>query len=130
MRIVNPLCTKTVNNPRILIFLSLFHLDWYHSIYLHKKKPVVKTKWVYWEWMATRRHTIFNQIKGTCDEMEMTKMMSFKYDWNNEIICQFYAILYFDTDGQKLIWMMDGQWYEITVCGFAQLLGLEHQLTM
>jgi hypothetical protein len=105
-------------------------LDWYHSIYLHKKKPVVKTKWVYWEWMTTRRHTIFNQIKGTCDEMDMTKMMSFKYDWNNEIICQFYAILYFDTDGQKLIWMMDGQWYEITVCGFAQLLGLEHQLTM
>jgi hypothetical protein len=25
-------------------------------------------------------------------------LMSFKYDWNKEIICQFYAILYFDAD--------------------------------
>jgi hypothetical protein len=27
-----------------------------------------------------KRHTIFNQIKTTCDEWEMTKMMRFKYD--------------------------------------------------
>jgi hypothetical protein len=62
------------------LFWSLFHYDWYHSIYLYKKKPVVETKWVNWDWMASRRHTIFNQIKTTCDKLEMTKMMSFKYD--------------------------------------------------
>jgi hypothetical protein len=60
----------------------------------------------------------------------MTKMMSFKYDWNKEIICQFYATLYFDADAQKLVWMTVGQQYEITVRGFADLLGLEHQLEM
>jgi hypothetical protein len=69
------------------------------------------------------RHTIFNQIKATCDELELTKIMSFKYD------CQFYSSFYFDTDAQKLMWMVDGQRYEITVRGFARLLGLEHQLT-
>jgi hypothetical protein len=53
-------------------------------------------KWVNWDWMTNKRHTIFNQIKATCDELEMTKMMSFKYDWNKEIICHFYATLYFD----------------------------------
>jgi hypothetical protein len=58
--------------------------------------------------MAARRHSVFNKIKATCDELEMTEMMSFKYDWNKEIICQFYATLYFDADGQMLLWMTDG----------------------
>jgi hypothetical protein len=79
-------------------FLSLFHLDWYQSINPHKKKPVVETQWVNWDWMASRRHTIFNQIKSTHDELELTKIMSFKYDWNKEIICQFYTTFYFDAD--------------------------------
>jgi hypothetical protein len=30
-------------------FWSLFHSDWYHSFYLHKKKPVVEIKWVNWD---------------------------------------------------------------------------------
>jgi hypothetical protein len=80
--------------------------------------------------MANKKHTIFNQIKATCDELEMTKMISFKYDWNKEITCQFYATLYFDAHAQKLVWMLAGQKYEITVRGFSRLLGLEHQLEM
>jgi hypothetical protein len=56
----------------------------------------------------------------------MTKMMSFKYDWNKEIICQFYDTLYFDADAQKLMWMSVGQKYDITIRGFACLLELEH----
>jgi hypothetical protein len=80
--------------------------------------------------MATRRHTIFNKIKATCDEREMIKMMSFKYNWNDEIIYHFYATLFFDADGQKLTWMTDEQQYEILVRPFAHLLGVEHQLTM
>jgi hypothetical protein len=80
-----------------------FHSDWYRSIHLHKKKPVVETQWVNWNWMTSRRHTIFNQIKATCDELELTKIMSFKYDWNKEIIYQFYATFYFDVDAHKLM---------------------------
>jgi hypothetical protein len=80
--------------------------------------------------MAARRHSVFNKIKATCGELEMTEMMCFKYDWNKEIIYQFYATLYFDADGQKLLWMTDGQWCVITIHEFARMLGLEHQLTM
>jgi hypothetical protein len=75
--------------------------------------------------MANKRHTIFNQIKATCDELEMTKMMSFNYDSNKEIIYQFYATLYFDAAAQKLLWMSARQKYDITIRGFAHLLGLE-----
>jgi hypothetical protein len=35
-----------------LRFWSHFHVDWYRSIYLYVKKPMVETKWVNWEWMA------------------------------------------------------------------------------
>jgi phage terminase large subunit len=63
---------------------------------------------VNWDWIATRRLSTFDKIKATCDELEMTKMMCFKYSWNREIICQFYSTLYFDADGQRLLWMTDG----------------------
>jgi hypothetical protein len=34
--------SKQSRDPR---FWSLFHSDWYHSIYLNKKKLVVETQW-------------------------------------------------------------------------------------
>jgi phage terminase large subunit len=80
--------------------------------------------------MAAKKNSIFNKIKATCDELEMMKMMSFKYDWNEEIIYQFYATFYFDATGQKMMWMIAGQQYDCTVHHFAQMLWLEHQLTM
>jgi hypothetical protein len=89
-------------------FWSLFHTDWYRSIYLHKKTPVVPTKEVNWDWRATKKNSIFNKIKATCDELEMTPMMSLKYDWNEELICQFYSTFCFDVAGQKLMWMTAG----------------------
>jgi coproporphyrinogen III oxidase len=61
-------------------FWSLFHSNWYHSIYLHKKTPVVPTKEVNWDWIAAKKNLTFNKIKATCDELEMTPLMSFKYD--------------------------------------------------
>jgi hypothetical protein len=96
-------------------FLSLFHSDWYCSIYLNKMRPMVETQWVNWDWMAARRHKTFDKIKATCDQLEMTKLMCFNYSWNKEIICQFYATLYFDADGQTLLRMTDGQRCVITI---------------
>jgi hypothetical protein len=75
--------SKQSRDPR---FWSLFHSDWYRSIYLHKLKPMVETHWVNWDWMATRRLSTFDKIKATYDELEMTKMMCLKYSWNREII--------------------------------------------
>jgi hypothetical protein len=67
------------NQSREPRFWSIFHSDWYRSIYLHKLKPVVESQWVNWDSMAARRHSTFDKIKVTCDELEMSKMMSFNY---------------------------------------------------
>jgi hypothetical protein len=80
--------------------------------------------------MAARRLSTSDKIKTTCEELEMTKMMCFKYSWNKEIICQFYSTLCFNADAQTLLWMTDGQRCAITIREFARMLGLEHQLTM
>jgi hypothetical protein len=58
--------------------------------------------------MAARKHSVFDKIKATYDELEMIEMMCFKYSWNKEIIYQFYATLYFDLDGYRLLWMTNG----------------------
>jgi hypothetical protein len=87
---------------------------------------MVPTKEVNWAWMATKKNSIFDKIKATCDDLEVTKMMSFKYDWNEEINCQFYATFYFDASRQKMMWMTAGQQYECMVHHFACMLGFEH----
>jgi hypothetical protein len=87
-------------------------------VYIPNRKPVVETKWVNWKWMATQRNPTFDLIKETFDQLEVSKMMSFKYDGNKEVICQFYSTLYFDVDGQRLLWMTDRKQYEITVLEF------------
>jgi hypothetical protein len=91
---------------------------------------VVEAKWVNWEWMKNKRNRYFDDIKVACDTLELTNMMCFKYDWNNEIIFLFYSTLFFDIDGQRMIWMTDKQKYEVITREFAILLGLEHHLEM
>jgi hypothetical protein len=41
-------------------FWPFFHTDWYRSVYDPKRKLMVETKWVNWEWMATRHNYYFN----------------------------------------------------------------------
>jgi hypothetical protein len=69
---------------------------------------MVPTMEVNWDWIAAKKNSIFNRIRATCDELEMTPMMSFKCDSNEELICLFYATFYFDAAGQKLMWMIAG----------------------
>jgi hypothetical protein len=99
-------------------------------VYLPKLKLVVEAKRVNWEWMKNKRNRYFGDIKEACDTLELNNRMSFKYEWNNEIICQFYSTLFFDRDEQKLIWMTDKWKYEVSTWEFAILLGLEHHLEM
>jgi hypothetical protein len=48
---------------------------------------VVETKWVNWEWMATRWNQYFNDIMEICDHLELIGMMCYKYDWSKEVLC-------------------------------------------
>jgi hypothetical protein len=55
------------------------------------------------------------------------RYFGFKKNWNNEVITQFHATVYFEENGdtRKLHWMTEGQWYEVSYAQFARLLGKE-----
>jgi hypothetical protein len=75
--------------------------------------------------MENKHDLIFNDVVATCRAKHMRDVMTFKKNWNNEVIAQFYATLYVEEHGDtsKLHWMTEGQWFEVSYAQFARLLG-------
>jgi hypothetical protein len=51
--------------------------------------------------------------------------MEQKYDWNDEVILQFYSTMYLDEKSIKLFWMTEGEIYSVSVVRFAAIIGLK-----
>jgi hypothetical protein len=64
---------------------------------------------------------MFNQVIAACESLHIKRIMGFHYDWNIEVIAQFYATLFFEEAGsvRAMHWMMEGEWYHITYDDFA-----------
>jgi hypothetical protein len=65
--------------------------------------------------------SIYNQVITACKSHHIKKLMSVHYDWNIEVIAQFYATLFIEeTENVRAMhWMMEGEWYHITFDEFA-----------
>ena len=65
------------------------------------------------------------QTAPTCERMHIKKLMAFKYDWNVEVVAQFYATLYIEEAGsvRQMHWMTQGRQYSILFSRFARLFG-------
>jgi hypothetical protein len=50
--------------------------------------------------------------------------MELKYDWNDEVILQFYSTLYFDKKSNKFFWMTEDEIYSVSLVRFVVILGL------
>jgi hypothetical protein len=46
--------------------------------------------------MTEQHDPIFNQVIAACESRHIKKLMDFHYDWNIEIITQFYATLFIE----------------------------------
>jgi hypothetical protein len=77
--------------------------------------------------MESKHDPIFDSVIIACKTKHLRDVLNFKKNWNNEVIAQFYAIVYFEEHGdtRKLHWMTEGQWYEVCYAQFARLLGFE-----
>jgi hypothetical protein len=75
---------------------TLFHQDWYHSVLYRKTKLVVPAQWVHIDYMKRRRDMHFNWILEACEFHGITQLLSFRHNWNQEVITEFYATLFFD----------------------------------
>jgi hypothetical protein len=82
---------------------------------------VSEAQWVDWSHMAEQQDPIFNQVITACESLHIKRIMEFHYDWNIEVIAQFYATLFFEEAGsvRAMYWMTEGEWYHITYDNFA-----------
>jgi hypothetical protein len=71
--------------------------------------------------MKGQQDPIYNQGIAACESHHIKKLMGLHYDWNIEIIAQFYATLYIkEAEGvRKMHWMTEGEWYNIGYGDFA-----------
>jgi hypothetical protein len=88
---------------------------------MEKRRIVLEAQWVDWHHMEEQQAPIYNQVIAACENHHIKKLMGVLYDWNIEIIAQFYATLFKEEaeDVRAMHWMTEGEWYHITFDEFA-----------
>lgn len=108
-------------------FWDHFQLDFYSSRVLgHKVKqpPVVRMQYIDWRHMNKSEDLVIKRVVTDCEKLGLDTLMKFKYDWNTEVICQFFATYYFDGANDTIHWLTEGVCYKIDFVSFARLLAL------
>jgi hypothetical protein len=80
-------------------FHTQFQQDLYETVIIVRRRIVSEAQWVDWSHMAEQQDPIFNQIIAACESLHIKRIMEFHYDWNIEVIAQFYATLFFEEAG-------------------------------
>jgi hypothetical protein len=78
--------------------------------------------------MRKKKDATFNRIIEACVFHGITNIMQFWYNWNKEIIVEFYATLYFDKEERIFMWMTDGQRFNMKLSKFVEILGMSSHL--
>ena len=103
-------------------FWSVFHYNFYSSVILNKNK-ITPMKWVDWDHFEQIQMSEVQEVLDLVDMHGMKDLMGFRYDWNVEVLSQFHATFYNDTDTDTIHWMTEGVHYKLDFTTFARLLG-------
>jgi hypothetical protein len=58
----------------------------------------------------------------------ITDLLQFRYNYNQEIIYEFYSTLFYDKKERIFMWMTNGRRFHVKLSQFPQILGLSSQL--
>jgi hypothetical protein len=97
-------------------------------VFYPKSSPVVKQQYVDIEYMRNKKDIHFNRILEACDLHGITDLLQFRYSWNQEIIFEFYYILFYDKKERIFMWITNSRRFHMKLAQFAQILGLSSQL--
>jgi hypothetical protein len=111
-------------------FWIFFLQDWYRSVLYQKTSPMVKQQFVHIDYMRAKKGMHFNKILEACDFHEITELLQFKHNWNQEVIAEFYSTLFYDKKERIFVWMTNGRRFNVKLSCFAQILGLSSQLNI
>jgi hypothetical protein len=78
--------------------------------------------------MRAKKDMHFNRILEACDLHGITNLLHFRYNWNQEVIIEFYSTLFFDKKERIFMWMTNGRRFHMKLSQFTQILGLSSQL--
>jgi hypothetical protein len=87
---------------------------------------VVPIQWIHWAFLEKHKKDCpaFKDVIDMCEYYGLKKIMNFWYDWNEEVVLQFYSTFFFHQNSSGITWMSDGTKYSISVGRFASILGL------
>jgi hypothetical protein len=106
-------------------FHSLFQQDFYELVIMTKSKPVPNSQWIDWAYMENKHGPIFDSVIASCQAKNLSDILAFMKDWNDEVIAQFYATVCFEEHGdtKKFHCMIKSQWYEVSYSHLARPFG-------
>ena len=67
-------------------FWNEFHSNFYASKIFKSKIQIVKMQYVDWEEMKGKNEPEFNKVIKACELFGLTDIMSFQYNWNEEVL--------------------------------------------
>jgi len=78
-------------------FWNEFHSNFYASVIFNSKKSkIVKMQYVDWEEMKETNEPEFNRVIKACENFVLSYLMSFRYNWNEEVLTQLHASFFCD----------------------------------
>ncbi|PAN21620.1 hypothetical protein PAHAL_3G480400 [Panicum hallii] len=86
-------------------FWSIEQQDLYTSIYSRAK--LFDMKWIDWEHIDSIDQ--FACVREQCAHLGLEQIMSYRCDWNSELIRQFYSTVHISADKSSMTWMADGR---------------------
>ena len=106
------------------MFWNEFHSNFYAPVIFNSKKSkIIKMQYVDWEEMKNKNEPEFNRVIRACENFGLFDLMSFRYNWNEEVLAQFYATFFYDIYTDEIHWVTDGWHYRVDFVTFSQILG-------
>jgi hypothetical protein len=103
-------------------FWSVFHFKFYETV-LNTKMKLIKMKWIDFTHLEAAEEPMKGDVLDLVDKYKMRDIMSFKYDWNIEVLAQFHATFFYEDSKETIHWMTEGVHYKIDFTTFARLFG-------
>uniref|UniRef100_J3MVJ6 Aminotransferase-like plant mobile domain-containing protein n=1 Tax=Oryza brachyantha TaxID=4533 RepID=J3MVJ6_ORYBR len=110
-------------------FKTQVQVDWYNSVFLGRTNSLTEMKWVDWDYLQASTNPVAKQVIKMCIDKDVGGIMCLEKDWNEELIGQFFATVFFeeteDETEQQMRWLTEGEEYTMTMSQFATILGLD-----
>ena len=89
------------------------------------KNPIVEMKSI--DWDHVRQNDCFTGLEQACKDRGVFGLTTFRKDWCDEAIMQFYSTLFVEEETMTMHWMTNGKKFKATYDQFMRVLGLATQ---